>query len=33
MSNVGFFEDYFDGKSKAISAFWHDVNQRLSHAA
>ena len=33
LNDVGFFEDYFDGKSKAISDFWHEVNQRLSHAA
>jgi hypothetical protein len=33
LNNAGFFEDYFDGESKAISAFWHNVNQRLSHAA
>jgi len=33
LNNAGFFEDYFDGKSKAIAAFWHEVNQQLSHAA
>jgi hypothetical protein len=33
LNEVGFFEDYFDGKSIATSAFWHNVNQRLTHAA
>ncbi len=33
LNEVGFFEDYFDGKEPAISKFWHAVNQRLSNAA
>ena len=26
----GFFEDFFDDKSKAVRTFWHVVNQRLA---
>lgn len=33
LNAAGFFEDYFEGKSKAIATFWQTVNQRLSHAA
>ncbi len=33
LNEVGFFEDYFDGKEGAISKFWHNVNQKLSNAA
>ena len=29
----GFFEDYFDGKSEAVSKFWHTINNGLSDAA
>lgn len=29
----GFFEDYFDGKSEALSKFWHAINKGLSDAA
>jgi hypothetical protein len=29
----GFFEDYFDGKSEALSKFWHTINKGLSDAA
>jgi hypothetical protein len=33
LNEVGFFEDYFDGKDDALSRFWHVVNKRLSEAA
>ena len=33
LNEAGFFEDYFDGESKAVTAFWQAVNQRLSEAA
>ena len=33
LNDVGFFEDYFDGKNKTLSQFWHVVNKRLSEAA
>ena len=33
LNEVGFFEDYFDGKENAVLKFWHNVNQRLSRAA
>ena len=33
LNEVGFFEDYFDGKDYALSRFWHVVNKRLSEAA
>ena len=26
LNEVGFFEDYFDGKDDALSRFWHVVN-------
>lgn len=33
LNESGFFEDYFDGKSEAISTFWRVMNRRLSEAA
>ena len=33
LNEIGFFEDYFDGKETAILKFWHNVNQKLSNAA
>jgi hypothetical protein len=33
LNEVGFFEDYFDGKDETLSQFWHVVNKRLSEAA
>jgi hypothetical protein len=33
LNEVGFFEDYFDGKDEALSKFWHAINARLSEAA
>jgi hypothetical protein len=33
LNEVGFFEDYFDGKNEALSRFWHVVNKHLSEAA
>ena len=33
LNSIGFFEDFFDGKNKAVAEFWHVVNQRLSNAA
>jgi hypothetical protein len=33
LNDVGFFEDYFDGKNEPLSQFWHVVNKRLSEAA
>ena len=33
LNEVGFFEDFFDGKPSAISKFWHNVNKTLSKAA
>jgi hypothetical protein len=33
LNQSGFFEDYFDGKSEAVSLFWHTVNRHLSRAA
>lgn len=33
LNEVGFFEDFFDGKESIISKFWHNVNQRLSNVA
>jgi len=29
----GFFEDYFDGTTEALSMFWHVINKGLSDAA
>jgi len=33
LNEVGFFEDFFDGKDEALSGFWHVVNKHLSEAA
>ena len=33
LNEVGFFEDFFDGKDEALSRFWHVVNKHLSEAA
>lgn len=33
LNEAGFFEDFFDGKNKALSRFWHVVNKHLSEAA
>ena len=33
LNDVGFFEDYFDRNTKAVSTFWQAVNRRLSKAA
>lgn len=33
LNEIGFFEDYFNGKQSAITKFWHTVNQRLMNAA
>ncbi len=30
LSKVGFFEDFFDQKTKAVATFWRVVNQRLA---
>jgi hypothetical protein len=30
LNKSGFFEDFFDEKSKAVSTFWRVVNQRLA---
>jgi predicted transcriptional regulator len=30
LNEAGFFEDYFDGKDRAVSWFWHVINKRLS---
>jgi hypothetical protein len=30
LNEPGFFEDFFDGKPKAVKTFWHVVNQRLA---
>ena len=30
LNKPGFFEDFFDGKPKAVSTFWRVVNQRLA---
>lgn len=30
LNRSGFFEDFFDGKRKAVATFWHVVNQRLA---
>lgn len=31
-NGVGFFEDFFDGRTKAVTAFWRVVNSRLASA-
>ena len=33
LNEVGFLEDYFDGKNEALSKFWHVINKQLSEAA
>ncbi len=33
LNGAGFFEDFFDGKPKAVTTFWRVMNQRLSTAA
>jgi hypothetical protein len=30
LNKPGFFEDFFDQKSKAVATFWRVVNQRLA---
>jgi hypothetical protein len=30
LNDPGFFEDFFDDKSKAVRTFWRVVNQRLA---
>jgi hypothetical protein len=30
LNKSGFFEDFFDEKTKAVSTFWRVVNQRLA---
>jgi hypothetical protein len=30
LNKSGFFEDFFDGKAKAVATFWRVVNQRLA---
>ena len=30
LNKSGFFEDFFDEKSKAVTTFWRVVNQRLA---
>ena len=30
LNEVGFFEDFFDEKRKAVATFWRVVNQRLA---
>jgi hypothetical protein len=30
LNKVGFFEDFFDEKAKAVATFWRVVNQRLA---
>lgn len=32
LNESGFFEDFFDGKPKAVTTFWQVVNQRLATA-
>jgi len=32
LNKPGFFEDFFDDKSKAVSTFWRIVNRRLASA-
>lgn len=31
LNKVGFFEDFFDEKTKAVAIFWRVVNQRLAN--
>ena len=30
LNKSGFFEDFFDGKAKAVATFWRVLNQRLA---
>jgi hypothetical protein len=30
LNKVGFFEDFFDQKTRAVATFWRVVNQRLA---
>ena len=30
LNTPGFFEDFFEGRPKAVKLFWHVVNQRLA---
>ena len=32
LNKVGFFEDFFDQKTKAVATFWRVVNQRLANS-
>src|SRR5688500_14543164 len=33
LNGAGFFEDFFDGEVKAVSAFWRVVNEHLAAAS
>ena len=33
LNGVGFFEDFFDAKPKAVATFWRTVNQHLVNAS
>jgi hypothetical protein len=33
LNKLGFFEDFFDGKSKAVGTFWRVVNRCLATAS
>ncbi|MBF0376352.1 MAG: hypothetical protein HQK72_02610 [Desulfamplus sp.] len=33
LNEIGFFEDYFEGKTEALSKFWQVINHQLSEAA
>jgi hypothetical protein len=33
LNKPGFFEDFFDGKPKAVGTFWRVVNRRLATAS
>lgn len=33
LNEVGFFEDFFDGKPASVRTFWRVVNQRLATVA
>lgn len=33
LNDIGFFEDFFDGRAAVIAAFWRAMNQRLASAA
>jgi hypothetical protein len=32
LNKPGFFEDFFDDKSKAVTTFWREVNHRLAES-